>query len=79
MTTCWGAPRRTYDIRWNSLGAGNRTDVVMLTDTPRAGAREPLVGGLMVGGLSRFVPGFLLPARQAEVAGPPRPEEGRMS
>jgi hypothetical protein len=59
LTTCWGAPRRIYDISWNSLGAGDRGDLVMLTDTRHAGAREHLAGGL-----SRFVPGFLLPARQ---------------
>jgi hypothetical protein len=49
VTTCWGAPRRTYDIRRDGLRTGDRADVVMLADRQR--------------GLSRFVPVFLLVAR----------------
>jgi hypothetical protein len=66
VTTCWGAPRPTYDARWNGLRARDRADVVMLADKP-ADAGEPLVRGL-----SRFVPVFLLLGRQS-------PGEERMS
>jgi hypothetical protein len=59
VTTCWGAPRRAYDTTWNGLRTGDRACALMLVDKQNDDSREPLVGGL-----SRFVHEFLLPARQ---------------